>query len=134
MDQSLAAEVVSWLGECDGEDSLNILTTVMRVRIRLHERGTQEAEISNIIRTLAPLDFYTSPPRENTWNSYFAPCQKRPENETEYPCLADLGVAGLFTALIGEDVEVRRKFIEDNALDVKILCRQLLFFVAGHIS
>jgi hypothetical protein len=91
--QSLDSEVISWLDDCAAPaDSLDILTTVMRVNIRLHERGDEEAEIGNVIRILAPLDFYTSPPHENRWNSYFAPRRKASDQETEYPCLADLTV------------------------------------------
>lgn len=92
--QPLDAEVISWLDDCDAPaDQLEILTTVMRINIRLRERGVQEAKIGNIIRVLSPLDFYTCPPHDNSWNSYFAPRQKASDHETEYPRLADLSVA-----------------------------------------
>jgi hypothetical protein len=94
--QLLDAEVISWLDDCTAPaDSLDIFNTVMRVNIRLHERGDGGAEIGSVIRILAPLDFYTSPPHENCWNSYFAPRRKASDQEIEYPRLADLTVADI---------------------------------------
>jgi lysyl-tRNA synthetase class 1 len=93
MVQPLDGGVISWIDDCAAPaDSLDIFTTVMRVNIRLHERGDEEAEIGKIIRILAPLDFYTSPPHQNCWNSFFAPRRKASDQETEYPRLADLTV------------------------------------------
>lgn len=92
--QLLDAEVISWLDDCTAPaDSFDILNTVMRVNIRLHERGDGEAEIGSVIRILAPLDFYTCPPHEKCWNSYFAPRRKASDREIEYPRLADLTVS-----------------------------------------
>lgn len=91
---TLDGEVISWLDDCAAPaDPLDISTTVMRVNIRLHERGDEEAEIGNVIRILAPVDFYTCPPQENCWKSHFAPRRKASDQETEYPRLADLTVA-----------------------------------------
>ena len=53
------------------------------------------------------------------WETTMDPCQRRTLLQVKLEDIA--ATEEIFTTLMGEDVEARRKFIEENALDVKNL-------------
>ena len=88
---ALSRDVISWLEEPDASvDSQDVTMLASRVSARLRDQGILEAEIKEIVRTLAPLEFYERSPEKSPWKSHFAPRSSVTEHGGEYPRLADL--------------------------------------------
>jgi hypothetical protein len=92
---ALVDYVVSWLNE-DSDDPVELFMVSSRILIRLKERQANQAQIDEIFRALAPLEFQVQHAEKNLWDCHFAPkFVAGTDNDDEYPNLAMLTAANI---------------------------------------
>jgi Domain of unknown function (DUF4209) len=93
---ALVDYVVSWLNEDeDSADPVELYIVSSRILIRLKERQANQAQIDEIFRALAPLEFQVQHAEKNPWDCHFAPKFVAGTDNDEYPNLAMLTAANV---------------------------------------
>ncbi|WP_213804795.1 DUF4209 domain-containing protein [Granulicella sp. dw_53] len=89
----VSKEVVGWLDEEEGTLAQhNLLILNFKIFERLQRQNTEQTVIFDVMRSLAPLDFFAHGKKRHVWGSIFSPKSESDAGRgvEEYPKLADL--------------------------------------------